>query len=111
MALPTPDVTERPQAIEFHQTDSEMQRITIDIDVQNIHEIVRKRSGRFTSFVSRYFMKEEKLRKEVEKRVADEIQQALEKLLPARLQQEGIQAHLSIRQWKPEEAETFDQTP
>lgn len=79
-----------------------MQRITIDIDVQNIHEIIRKRRGRFTSFISRYFVKEEKLRKEVEVRVVDEIQQALENLLPARLKQEGIQAHVSITRWEPE---------
>lgn len=78
-----------------------MKRIIIDIDIQNIVEIIKKRKGRLSAFFARYFLKEETIREEVEQRVMDEIRKSLESNLKIRLHQEGIRARLDVRQCDP----------
>ncbi len=78
-----------------------MKRITIDIDIQNIIEIVKKRKGRIPAFFAKYLIKEETIRDEVERRVVDEIQKNIEMNLKIRLHQEGIRARVNIRQEDP----------
>ena len=78
-----------------------MKRITIDIDIQNIIEIVKKRKGRISAFFAKYLIKEETIRDEVERRVVDEIQKNIEMNLKIRLHQEGIRARVNIRQEDP----------
>ncbi|MFO8028452.1 MAG: hypothetical protein R6U28_01200 [Cyclonatronaceae bacterium] len=75
-----------------------MKRIIIDIDIQNIIEIVKKRKGRLSAFFANYVIREDTIREEVERRVVDEIQKNLEKNLSIRLHQEGIKARLDVRQ-------------
>jgi hypothetical protein len=78
-----------------------MKRIIIDIDIQNIIEIVKKRKGRLSAFFAKYLVKEETIRDEVERRVVDEIQKGLETNLKIRLHQEGIKARVDVRQTDP----------
>lgn len=75
-----------------------MKRIIIDIKVQNIIEIIRKRRGRIAGFLSKYFLSQERLKEEVESRIVDEIQETVDKTLKIRLFQEGIQARISVKQ-------------
>lgn len=75
-----------------------MKQIIIDIDIQNIIEIVKKRKGRFSAFLAKYLLSEEMIHDEVESRVVREIRDNLEKNLKIRLHQEGIKARLNIRE-------------
>lgn len=74
-----------------------MKRLVIDIDIKNILEIVKKRKGRISAFVAKYFLREEMIHDEVESRVVKEIQKNLEQNLKIRMHQEGIKADLDIR--------------
>ncbi len=75
-----------------------MKRIIIDIDIQNIIEIVKKRKGRLSAFFAKFLVGEEAIRGEVERRVIDEISKNIEKNLKIRLHQEGIKARLEVYQ-------------
>ncbi len=78
-----------------------MKRIIIDIDIQNIIEIVKKRKGRVSAFLAKFFLNEENIHDQVESKVVDEIQKNLEKNLRIRLHQEGIKARMKIHQKNP----------
>jgi hypothetical protein len=78
-----------------------MKRIIIDIDIQNVIDIVKKRKGRISAFFAKYVIKEETIREEVERRVVDEIQKGVEMNLKIRLHQEGIKARVNVRQESP----------
>ncbi|MBP3192606.1 hypothetical protein [Natronogracilivirga saccharolytica] len=75
-----------------------MKRIIIDIDIQNILEIIKKRKGRISAFLARYLVREENVREEVERRVVDEVERNIKKTLKIKLNQEGIKARLNVRQ-------------
>ncbi len=78
-----------------------MKRIIIDIDIQNILDIIKKRKGRLSALFAKYLIKEDTIREEVERRVVDEIQKGVEMNLKIRLHQEGIKARVNIRQENP----------
>ena len=75
-----------------------MKRIIIDIDIQNIIEIIKKRKGRISAFLAKYLVSEENVRDEVERKVVDEVERNIEKTLKIKLSQEGIKARLNVRQ-------------
>ncbi len=86
-----------------------MKRIIIDIDIQNILDIVKKRKGRLSALFAKYLIKEDTIREEVERRVVDEIQKGMEMNLKIRLHQEGIKARVNVRQENPSTSRS-DQT-
>ena len=75
-----------------------MKRIIIDIEIDNILEIIKKRKGRISAFFAKYLIKEATVRDEVERRIVDEIQKNIEQNLKIRLHQEGVRAKIKIHQ-------------
>jgi hypothetical protein len=73
-----------------------MHQLIIDIEIKNIFEIVKKRKGRISAFIAKYFVREEFVRKEVEQRILQEIKKGLESNLLIKLQQEGIRADVVV---------------
>ena len=74
-----------------------MARITLQLDVKNVSEIVQDRKGKIVSWVAHQIKGEAALKEEIEKMICDEIVTGLRSQLDARFKDEGILASLRVR--------------
>ena len=73
-----------------------MAKIEINLRVQNPQEVVEKEKGKLADVFSKMFMDEEKIRREVEKAVGDELIQELKNKIPEALAKRGIKAQVDF---------------
>ncbi|MTI30605.1 hypothetical protein [Xanthovirga aplysinae] len=73
-----------------------MVKISIDIDVQNPHDIVKQREGKWKGWLARTLMSRKKLKNVVEKEVARKVAKGLEDKLEDELEKEGVIAQIKV---------------
>jgi hypothetical protein len=81
-----------------------MATIEIKFVILNPHEIVGKEKGKLADLFSKWFMDEEKVRREVEKGVTAELIKELEIKIPAALAERGVRAELHFSVSEPKDA-------
>jgi hypothetical protein len=69
-----------------------MAEINIQIDIKNVNQIVEKEKGLVTGLFAGLFMDASKLKKQVEKKVCEEIIKRLELKIQEQLSSRGINA-------------------
>lgn len=75
-----------------------MRKISIQFDVQNSSDIVKKQKGKLAGFAAGILMSREKLKDKVEDAIAQELVKALQENISEKLAEQGVQATLVIEE-------------
>lgn len=70
--------------------------ITISIDVQNYKEVIQKEKGKVAELFAGLFIDKEKLKREVERKICEEIVKQLEPKIKEQLAARGVEAEVDF---------------